>query len=102
MTTPLVGLEEWVLLAIVALGSDAYGVSIHERLSSAGLRSSIGAIYSSLDRLEGKGMIRSILGDASASRGGRRKRLFTATAKGRKALLASDDVRARLLQVQAV
>jgi hypothetical protein len=96
----LAGLEEWVLLAIVTLSGEAYGVSIHDRLSAAGLGASLGAIYTSLDRLERKALVTSHLGDASASRGGRRKRLFTATPKGRKALVANDAVRGRLLLVR--
>jgi PadR family transcriptional regulator PadR len=104
MPIQLAGLEEWVLLAIVALSGDAYGVSIYDRLSAAGLRASLGAIYTSLDRLERKGLVSSQLGDASASRGGRRKRLFTATSKGRKALAANEAARGRLhgLQVRTV
>jgi DNA-binding PadR family transcriptional regulator len=95
----LAGTEEWVLMAIVALGDDAYGVSIRDRLSAAGASASMGAIYTSLERLERNGLVTSQLGEASPSRGGRRKRLFRVTALGRKALVETQATRARLLSL---
>ncbi|HKU39605.1 MAG TPA: PadR family transcriptional regulator [Polyangiales bacterium] len=96
----LVGAEEWVLMAIVALGEDAYGVSIHDRLSAVGMETSLGAIYTSLERLEQKGFVNSRLGEASASRGGRRKRMFRATPRGRKALAETQAAREHLVALQ--
>jgi DNA-binding PadR family transcriptional regulator len=93
----LAGAEEWVLLAIVALGEDAYGVSIHDRLSAAGMGASLGAIYTSLERLEQKGFVNSRLGETSPSRGGRRKRMFRATPRGRKSLAEAQAARAHLV-----
>jgi PadR family transcriptional regulator, regulatory protein PadR len=93
----LAGTEEWVLMAVVALSDDAYGVSIRDRLSAAGAGASLGAIYTSLDRLEHNGLVTSQLGEAGPSRGGRRKRLFRVTARGRKALVETQATRERLL-----
>jgi DNA-binding PadR family transcriptional regulator len=97
----LAGLEEWALLAIVALDGEAYGVSIHDKLQRAGMEASLGAIYTSLERLEEKGFVRSGLGDASPSRGGRRKRLFRVTASGKQALAATQEIRGRLWTLEA-
>ena len=96
MALQLAGLEEWALLAIVALDGEAYGVSIHDKLHRAGMEASLGAIYTSLERLEEKGFVRSGLGEASPSRGGRRKRLFRVTASGKQALAANQEIRGRL------
>ena len=93
----LAGAEEYVLMAIVALGDDAYGVSIHDRLSVAGLDTSLGTIYTSLERLEQKGFVNSRLGEATPSRGGRRKRMFRATPRGRKVLAETQAARAQLV-----
>jgi PadR family transcriptional regulator, regulatory protein PadR len=96
----LTGIDEWVLLAIVALKQDGYGVSIHDRLAEAGMQSSLGAIYTSLERLEHDGFVASRLGDASPVRGGRRKRVFHVTSSGRKALAETQSARGRLLAPQ--
>lgn len=97
----LAGAEEWVLMAIVALQGEAYGVSIHDELAAAGVGTSLGAIYTSLDRLEQKGFVSSRLGEAGPHRGGRRKRVFRATPKGRNALAQAQAARQRLLALQA-
>jgi len=77
-------------------------VSIHDRLRSAGMEASWGDLYTSLERLEQKGFVRSGLGDASPSRGARRKRLFRVTASGQKALTSMGQrvlsLRGRLLR----
>ena len=70
----LSNLEELILLATGTLKGEAYGVAIHDRLHAAGMPSSLGAIYSTLERLEHKGFVTSELGEASPSRGGKRKR----------------------------
>jgi DNA-binding PadR family transcriptional regulator len=97
MTKRLAGFEELVLLAVASLGDAAYGVTVQERLE-AETRSavSIGAVYAVLDRLERKGHVRSWLGDATAARGGRRKRLFRVTPTGLAALREMDRIRAKL------
>lgn len=96
MPQHLTGLEELVFLAIVSLDGEAYGVSIQDKLERAGMPTSLGVVYATLDRLEHKGHITSSLGEASAVRGGRRKRLFEPTPRGRGALSEANAVRARL------
>ena len=79
--------EQLILLALVRLGDDAYGVTIRDTLRErAGRDVSFGAIYSTLRRLEAKGLVRSTLGDPEPVRGGRAKKLVTVTARGRAAL----------------
>lgn len=75
--------EEFALLAVRALGEPTYGVPVQEFVErAAGRRASIGAVYAALDRLEEKGFLRSVFGEATAAKGGKRKRLFTVTADG--------------------
>lgn len=83
----MIGEFEYVLITATSrLGDDAYGASIRseiERLTSR--RCSIGALYTTLDRLEAKGLVRTWMGEATAERGGRSKRMVRVTAKGVKA-----------------
>jgi PadR family transcriptional regulator PadR len=66
---------------------DAYGVSIRKEIAArTGRDVNIGAVYATLDRLEGKGMAVSMIGEPTAERGGRAKRLFRLTGEGRAAL----------------
>ncbi|HUL71583.1 MAG TPA: helix-turn-helix transcriptional regulator [Vicinamibacterales bacterium] len=79
--------EQLVLLAILQCGDDAYTVPIRATLISRSRRRvARGALYTSLDRLEAKGLVRSRLGDPLAVRGGRARRYFTVTASGLEAL----------------
>jgi PadR family transcriptional regulator, regulatory protein PadR len=79
--------EELVLLTIVTLGDNAYGVSIKENIEARTARSlSIGALHSTITRLEEKGFVTSWLGDPTHERGGRRKRFFEVTRSGKVAL----------------
>ena len=72
-----------VLLALIRLGEDAYGVSIsHEIENRSGREVALGSIYASLERLEQKGLVASRLGESTAMRGGRAKRYFRVTAQG--------------------
>lgn len=81
--------EEIVLLTAYGMGSSAYGVTIQQRLEeSIGRRSTIGAVYAALDRLERKGHLTSRVGGATHERGGRRKRFFEITPPGVRALEA--------------
>lgn len=76
-----------VLLAVVRLGDDAYGVPISkELLHLAGREVALGSIYAALDRLEQKGFVTSVLGDPTPERGGRAKRYFRITHIGGEAL----------------
>ena len=82
--------EQMVLLAILQLGTAAYGPDISEQLEQkAERRVSRGALYSSLDRLKQKGLVRWEIEGATSERGGHPKRRFEVTSKGLKALKAS-------------
>lgn len=89
----MLGEFEYLLLSAAArLGEDAYGAAIqHDIQSSTGRRCSTGALYTTLERLETKGLIMIWMGNATPERGGRRKRMVRVTAKGVKA--ASDFYR---------
>jgi PadR family transcriptional regulator, regulatory protein PadR len=80
--------EQLVLTAILSLGEDAYGVTIHKRVEEL-LRpksASLGAVYVTLDRLEDKGFIASWLSDPTPERGGRSKRYYKLKSAGERAL----------------
>lgn len=83
----LTDFELIVLLAVLRLGDDAYGVSIARELEQTGRRTVLlGAIYAALNRLETNGLVRSSYGESTAARGGRAKRYFTVAPKGLKAV----------------
>ena len=80
-------LEQMVLWSVLRLDGKGYGASVLRELDSAVNRKlSTGALYSTLDRLEKKGMLQSEVADPEPGRGGRPKRLLTVTAEGREAL----------------
>lgn len=80
-------MELMVLLVLLRLGDDAYGVPISkELLNVAGREVALGSIYAALDRLEQKEFVSSRLGDPTPERGGRAKRYFRVTARGVRAL----------------
>jgi PadR family transcriptional regulator PadR len=75
--------ELMVLLAVLRVGEDAYGVPIARELEDKISREVLlGSVYAALERLEAKGLVASSLGDPTPERGGRAKRYFTVTAKG--------------------
>lgn len=75
--------ELLVLLAILRLGDDAYGVTIREELERETSRTlTLGAVYKTLGRLEGKGHLRARVAPPTRERGGRRKKLYELTAAG--------------------
>jgi DNA-binding PadR family transcriptional regulator len=87
-----------VLLALIRLGDEAYGMSVRRELEArAGRDVSIGAVYATLDRLESKGLVRSRIGDPSADRGGRAKRCFIITGAGARALERSQQALRQML-----
>ena len=97
--TQLGEFEELVLLVIGALGEEAYSISIKEELKAKTKRNpSIGALHSALNRLQKKGFVKSYEGGATNVRGGRRKRYYSMTMEGRKALDASYNLRSVLYQ----
>jgi len=80
----MLGEFEYLLLsATAALGEDAYGASIRTAVEEAtGTGCSIGALYTTLDRLEQKGLVKTWMGSATAQRGGRAKRMVKITPNG--------------------
>ncbi len=91
--------EEILLLALVRLGENAYGVTVRQTVEEVtGRPTSIGAIYTTLDRLEEKGYIISRQGEATAERGGRAKRYFKLEGTGLAALREAELVRSKMTQ----
>lgn len=86
--------EELVLLAVGALGEEAYGVAVKEMLEDkTGKKPSIGALHSALYRLEDKGCLTSHEGGATSERGGRRKKYYQITSAGKEAILEANKIR---------
>ena len=85
--------EYLIIVASLRLAEEAYGASIRREVEEATERPcSIGSLYTTLDRLEAKGLVTTRMGEATAQRGGRAKRMVYVTAKGVKS--ASDFYRA--------
>ena len=80
----MLGEFEYLLLTASArLGDHAYGAAIRKEIETAtGRRCSLGALYTTLDRLEGKGFVKTWMGDATPQRGGRARRMVRVTPKG--------------------
>ena len=79
----LTDFELMILLAILRVGDEAYGVQIAREIETvSGRRVLIGAAYAALDRLERNGLVSSEIGNATAQRGGRAKRFFRVTPRG--------------------
>ena len=80
----MLGEFEYLLLSAAArLGDEAYGAAIRQEIETATRsRCSIGALYTTLDRLEAKGFVTTRMGDPTPQRGGRPKRMVRVTAKG--------------------
>jgi PadR family transcriptional regulator PadR len=75
--------ELMVLLVLMRLGDDAYGVTIAEELEEqTGREVVIASVYATLERLQDRGLVSSSLGDATPERGGRAKRYFRVTGAG--------------------
>jgi PadR family transcriptional regulator PadR len=75
--------ELMILLAVIHLGDEAYGVPISRELERHRRRDiSVGSVYAALDRLESKGLVASSLGDPTPERGGKAKRYFRVTKEG--------------------
>src|SRR5215470_5289396 len=82
----MLGEFEYLLIAAaVRLGEDAYGAAIRQEIEQATKTScSIGALYTTIDRLESKGLLKTWMGEATPQRGGRAKRMVRITTKGLK------------------
>jgi len=91
------GFEKMVLLTVAILFENAYGVSIKDEMEARLKRKvSVGAMRTALSRLEKKGYLKSEFGEATAARGGKRKRFFKVTRSGKKALEQVMETRKRL------
>ncbi|MFY0607278.1 MAG: PadR family transcriptional regulator [Cyclobacteriaceae bacterium] len=89
--------EETILLLVGILGEDAYAYKLADEFEAQTQRSvSIGAVHSTLNRIEDKGFLTSDMGEASTERGGRRKRIYKITAEGQQALQKSRDLKLSL------
>jgi DNA-binding PadR family transcriptional regulator len=88
--------EELLLLSLKALGG-TYGVPIQQYMERVTRRPiSMGPVYAALDRLERKGFVRSALSDPTPEPGGKRRRLYSVTAEGMRALQQARRIRDRL------
>jgi PadR family transcriptional regulator, regulatory protein PadR len=97
--TKLGDFEETLLLLVGILGEESYAYKIAEEFETQTERAiSIGAVHSTLTRLEEKGFLKSEMGKATAERGGRRKRIYVITAYGRRVLKESRDFKISLWQ----
>lgn len=84
--------EYLLLLNILSLKEQAYGVTIRERFNlSIGRDVSIGAIYATSERLEKKGYLTSRKGGATAERGGKAKRFYQVTSSGKEAVVQTKE-----------
>jgi DNA-binding PadR family transcriptional regulator len=89
--------EEFILLAVHGLGSEAYGVAVQQLIiRESGRTSSLGPVYTVLARLETKGLLQSHTVAGTTQRGGRRRRVFELTAAGVESLRHLQRVRNRL------
>lgn len=75
--------EYMLITAAVGLGEDAYGAAMREEIEArTGRKCSIGALYTTIERLEAKGLLKTWMGEATPQRGGRAKRMVRVTPKG--------------------
>lgn len=88
-----------VMLALLRLGSDAYGVPICRELEQrCGRPVALGSVYATLERLQAKGLVTSQIGDPTPERGGRAKRYFTVSSQGLEAVRETQRVLVTLWQ----
>ncbi|MEM9554290.1 MAG: helix-turn-helix transcriptional regulator [Acidobacteriota bacterium] len=99
MSTSIGELEFLILLGVLRLGGDsAYGVSLRDEIRDrTGRDVSLGAVYTALGRLEGKGFVITTMGRPTAMRGGRRKKLCHLTGAGEAALSAAWQEQCRMV-----
>jgi PadR family transcriptional regulator PadR len=92
--------EQIVLLAILRLGDDAYGMTVRREIEDRTAREcSIGAVYATLDRLESKGLVRSHESATSGDeRGGRPRKVYRVTAAGERSLRRTQQLLARMME----
>jgi PadR family transcriptional regulator PadR len=91
--------EELVLLTVASLMENAYSVAVCDELSQHADRTvKLGVVHAVLNRLEEKGLVKSQLGEATAARGGKRKRFYSVTGAGKASLIRSKEIRDQLWQ----
>lgn len=89
--------EEIVLLVVAALQADAYGLAIKKELEEQAQRKvTISAVHAACNRLETKGFLTAEFGEKSQQRGGKRKKIYTVSLLGQKALYNAHNLRQRL------
>lgn len=92
-------LEELILLTVGILYNRAYGVALMDEIEKqTGRALNISAVHAVLKRLEEKGLVHSKLGEPTNERGGRRKRIFTLTAAGKRSLEQANEMRNQLFR----
>lgn len=97
--TKLGEFEELVLLTVIVLQEEAYGIAIKKELESRLNTSvSVGSVQSALKRMEEKGYLSSVFGEATKKRGGKRKRIYSITPVALRVLSELRDIRANLWQ----
>jgi len=95
--------EQLILLALVRLGSDAYGMTVRREIEArTGRRVSLGAVYATLDRLERKGYVSSRAGEPAPERQGRARRFFRLEPPGEQALAQALDALDRMRTARPV
>jgi PadR family transcriptional regulator PadR len=91
--------EELVLLTVASLVNSAYSVAICDELSKHADRTvRLGVVHAVLNRLEEKGLVKSELGEATATRGGKRKRFYFLTGAGKASMVRAKEIRDQLWQ----
>lgn len=99
--------EQLVVLALIRIGDGAYGMLVRREIEErTGREVSLGAIYATLDRLEAKGMVSSVLGGSGHERRGRAKRFFSVEEAGlaalRRTLAAIDRMRSGIAELETL
>jgi len=91
--------EQFVLLALMRLGKDAYGMKVRQEIDQrTGRETAIGAVYATLDRLEQKGLVQSVVVESNAESGGRARRFYEITPQGIDSLRQSREAIAKLME----
>lgn len=99
MAAPLGEFEQLVLVALLRLGADAYGATVRREIEDRANRElSIAAVYTTLERLERKGFVRSRIGEPTPQRGGRRRKYFDLLPPGARALQAAHKAYTRMTE----
>ena len=82
--------EELILLAVLFLKDNAYGVTIRDYIiQKTAMDWTVGAVYVPLDRLAKAGFLNTTIGEPTAERGGKRKKFYTLTSRGYKSLASA-------------